>query len=149
MSDTPFVSKFLKFPTGEPIAPEGCYLVTNVLIGPYGKFKLPIKICVARDTSPEALTIEVINSLARYYEWNRYQNVKPVSENGIATIVSRVTHVAGYELPKPAEYHSEIDSNTMVGVFAILAISYGWERIGDTDNIDIVKYELIGRKDDE
>lgn len=149
MSDKPFVSKVLKFPTGEPIAPEGCYLVTNVLIGPYGKFKLPIKICVDKDISPEALTFEVINALACYYKWNKYPNVRPVSENGIATIVSRVTHVAGYELPKPAEYHNEIDSNTMVGVFATLATNYGWERIGNTDNIDIVKYELMGRKDNE
>lgn len=149
MNNKPFVSKVLKFPTGEPIVPEGCYLLTNVIIGPYGRFKLPIKICVERDISPEALTIEVINALASYYKWNRYQNVIPVSENGIATIVSRVTHVAGYELPIPAEYHNEIDSNTMVSVFAILATNYGWERIGNTDNINIVKYELMGRRDDE
>lgn len=90
MSDKPFVSKVLKFPTGEPIAPDGCYLVTNVLIGPYGKFKLPIKICVDKDISPESLTTEVINALACYYKWNKYPNVRPVSENGIATIVSRV-----------------------------------------------------------
>ena len=149
MSNKPFVSKILKFPTGDPIVPEGCYLLTNVIIGTYGRFKLPIKICVERDISPEAPTIEVINALASYYKWNRYQNVIPVSENGIATIVSRVTHVAGYELPKPVEYYNEIDSNTMVGVFATLATNYGWERIGNTDNINIVKYELMGRRDDE
>lgn len=149
MSNKPFVSKILKFPTGEPVAPEGCYLVTNVIIGRYGRFKLPIKICVNSGISPEALTIEVIDALAGYYKWNRHQSVKPVSENGIATTVFKVTHVAGYELPKPTEYHDVIDSNTMIGVFATLAIVYGWERIGNSEDTNIVKYELIGSKEDE
>ena len=149
MSNKPFVSKVLKFPTGEPMAPEGCYLVTNVIIGQYGKFQLPIRICVDKDISPEALTFEVINALACYYKWNKYPNVRPVSENGIATIVSRVTHVAGYELPEPAEYHLEIDSHTMVDVFATLASGYGWKCIGKSDGSEVVRYELAGRKDDE
>lgn len=149
MSDKPFFSKVLMFPTGEPMAPEGCYLVTNVIIGNYGKFQLPIRVCVDKDISPEDLTIEVFDSLAQYYGWKRYPNVKPISDNGFATVVQRITHVAGYELPTPAEYHVEINPPTMVDVFATLASSYGWKCIGKPDGSEIVKYELAGRKDDD
>lgn len=149
MSDKPFVSKVLKFPTGEPIAPEGCYLVTNVVIGKYGTFQLPIRICVDKDISPEALTMEVFNALAKHYGWKQYPTVKPVSDNGIATIVQRVTHVAGYQLDIPTEYHLEIDPHTMVDIFATLASGYGWKCIGKSDGSDAVKFMLAGRKDDE
>lgn len=146
MSDKPFVSKVLKFPTGEPIAPEGCYLVTNVVIGKYGTFQLPIRICVDQTISPENLTSEIFSALAKYYGWMPNPTIKPVSENGLTMIIERITTVAGFVLPAPVEYHLEINPSAMVDVFITLASHYKWPRIGDSKDSEIVKYELLGNK---
>lgn len=148
MSDKPFFSKVIKFPTGEPIAPDGCLLVTNIIIGKYGKFKLPIQVCVDENITPENLTMEVFYALAKYYGWEPNLCVNATSENGIAIIVKKITTVAGYNLPVPVEYHVEIHPSTMVDIFIVIATNYKWTYIGECDKKEnyIVQYELVKNK---
>ena len=111
-----FYSNVVKFPTGESIAPEGCRILTNVIAGKYGKFRLPISICVENELTHDQIFVRVFEVLAKHYGWKHNDEIIPTTEDGTAIAVQEITCVAGFDLPAPIKYHFEINQNTLVKV---------------------------------
>lgn len=130
MSKKPFFSKIIKFPSGDPILPEGYTTINQVKIGNGGiEYYLPIPVCVKENATSEETIKEIFSALAIYYGWKKSSMDGYCDEGPIAVL--DVLGVCGYVVPIDINYQALIDQTMLQIIMFNLAVRYKWKTVED------------------